>query len=74
MYLWLWEGHALVELDWDLGECRWPPLEAAQKSVPFFSYNVGIRHHALDKCQDRTPTRARSWNELIFLCTLWRAL
>ena len=34
--LWIWEGHTLVEVEWDPGEWWWPPLDLSESPVPFF--------------------------------------
>lgn len=39
-WLCLWEGLALAEVNWDLGEWRWPPLDQSQGPAPFFSYST----------------------------------
>ena len=28
--LWIWEHRTLAEVEWDLGEWRWPPLDSAE--------------------------------------------
>ena len=52
----------MIEVEWDLGEWRWPPLDASESPVPFFSYSTRTGRHALGALQCRLPTQAHSWH------------
>ena len=45
--LWIWEGCSLAELEWDLGEWRWPPLDISESPTPFFAYSAHTGRRAL---------------------------
>lgn len=47
--LWLWEGRALAEIDWDLGEWQWPALEPDQGLTPFFLYSAKLGRRILGR-------------------------
>lgn len=55
-HLWLWEGRALSELDWDPGEWRWPEVVADQGPSPFFAYSAKLGRSILGRMQSRPPT------------------
>lgn len=60
--LWLWEGKALTEVDWDPGEWQWPPIDPSQGRTPFFSYNARLGRLILGMMQSRSPTQQPKWH------------
>lgn len=73
--LWLWEGQALAELDWDPGEWRWPEFVADQGPPPFFAYSAKLARRVFGRMQSRPPTQRPNWYaqgiSRLFLQALW---
>lgn len=57
----MWEGRALSQLYWDLGEWLWPHSDLACAPVTFFEYTVRIGRLSLLRQQREQPTCMRFW-------------